>query len=386
MKHFPGIGLAAKNTDTNVVTITASRATLAPGLGPYQKAIGHGIPMVMLSNATYTTYDSANAAGWSHAIAVDLLRGTLGFTGVSITDSLSGTAAARGVSATSLAIKAAKAGTDMLLVTGSESSTASTYAALVTAAGNGTIPMSTLQTSYDRIRTLKAGLAPPTADTTAPTGKAPVSHLFSTSTLGSSTIPVRTFWSASDGCGISRATLERQADGGAWTPQPLATATAGAIVQSLAIGSTYRYRVRATDGAGNVSPWRYGPSFRPLRSEESSSAIAYAGTWHTGPSTSASGGSVAYSTAAGASATYAFTGSAVAWVAPRGPARGAARIYVDGVYEGTVSLYAPSFAARQVVFATHWAGIGSHTLRIVNLGTAAHSRVDIDAFVRLAGP
>ena len=52
----------------------------------------------MLSNATYTAYDSASAAGWSHAISVDLLRTALGFQGVTITDSLNGTAAARGVS------------------------------------------------------------------------------------------------------------------------------------------------------------------------------------------------------------------------------------------------------------------------------------------------
>ena len=51
----------------------------------------------MLSNATYTAYDSVNAAGWSHAISVTLLRHDLGFKGVTITDSLDGTAHARGV-------------------------------------------------------------------------------------------------------------------------------------------------------------------------------------------------------------------------------------------------------------------------------------------------
>jgi beta-N-acetylhexosaminidase len=383
MKHFPGIGFAAETTDRNVVTITASASALAPGLTPYQKAIGHAIPMIMLSNATYTAYDTANGAGWSHAISVGLLRSTLGFTGVSITDSLNGTAAARGVTATSLAIKAAAAGTDMILLSGSESATASAYVSLVNSAENGTIPRAALEASYARIQTLKAGLAVPAADTNAPSLAVPVSHLYSISTLGSTTVPVRTAWSATDGCGVSRYTLQRQVAGGAWTAQALTSGSSGAIVQSLTIGSTYRYRVQATDGAGNVSAWRYGPAFRPLLTQQSSTAVHYAGTWHTGSSTSPSGGSVAYSTATGASATYTFTGVAVAWVAPRGPARGSAAVYIDGVYKGTVSLFAPSFVARQIVYATHWSGNGSHTFRIVNLGTAGHSRVDVDGFVRL---
>jgi len=44
MKHFPGIGFATRNTDAYVVTITASRTALAPGLLPYRTAIAHHIP------------------------------------------------------------------------------------------------------------------------------------------------------------------------------------------------------------------------------------------------------------------------------------------------------------------------------------------------------
>jgi beta-N-acetylhexosaminidase len=158
MKHFPGIGFATKNTDASVVRIGYSRSRLAPGLRPYQTAIGHAIPMVMLSNATYPAYDSVNAAGWSHAIAVTLLRGDLGFTGVTITDSLSGTAVARGIPTATLASRAAKAGTDMILVTGSEASSRAVYARLLLDAQRGVIARSTLTASYSRILALKAGL------------------------------------------------------------------------------------------------------------------------------------------------------------------------------------------------------------------------------------
>jgi beta-N-acetylhexosaminidase len=158
MKHFPGIGLATLNTDSHVVVISASKAQLAAGLPPYRLAIGHHVPMIMLSNATYTAYDPANAAGWSRAIAQTLLRDQLGFTGVTITDSLTGTAAARGVSSSSLAIRAAIAGTDMLLVTGSEASTRAVYDTLLAKAQAGTIPRSTLESSYARILALKTDL------------------------------------------------------------------------------------------------------------------------------------------------------------------------------------------------------------------------------------
>jgi beta-N-acetylhexosaminidase len=158
MKHFPGIGRAIWNTDAAVVTIGASTSVLDPGLLPYRTAIEHGIPLIMLSNATYTAWDGENAAGWSSAIADGLLRGTLGFTGVTITDSLDGTAHARGIATSVLAVLAASAGTDMILMTGSESTTTAVYATLLADARLGLFPLAGLQASYERILALKAGL------------------------------------------------------------------------------------------------------------------------------------------------------------------------------------------------------------------------------------
>ncbi len=158
MKHFPGIGLATRNTDAYVVTIRTSAAGLAPGLVPYQVAIGHGIPLIMLSNATYTAYDPRNAAGWSPALAVTLLRRDLGFTGVTLTDSLDGTAHSRRLSTGTLALRAARAGTDMILVSSPEKTSRAVYALLLREARAGSIPIATLHASYDRILALKAGL------------------------------------------------------------------------------------------------------------------------------------------------------------------------------------------------------------------------------------
>jgi beta-N-acetylhexosaminidase len=384
MKHFPGIGMATLNTDQYVVTITASRSALAPGLMPYQVAIEHGIPMVMLSNATYTAYDAANGAGWSHAISVGLLRDTLGFTGVSITDSLDGTAAARGVSVTSLAIKASIAGTDMILLTSGESSSKSTFASLVQAAWDGTIPLSTLQTSYNRIAAMKAAMAAPVHDTAAPTEQAPVSNLYAATRIGGTTTPVVVSWSASDPCGISDYVLERQVNGGSWSSQALPGGTSTSIRQSLVFGATYRYVVKAADGAGNMTGWAYGPSFKPLLTQQSGVGVTYHGTWTSVLNHPyASGGSLAYSTTSGASATFRFSGYSVSWIAYRGPNRGSAAVYLDGVYRATVNLYSSTYVSTPVAYAAHWSGNGTHTITIVNLGTSGHPRVDVDAFVRL---
>jgi len=161
------------------------------------------------------------------------------------------------------------------------------------------------------------------------------------------------------------------------------SATATSVAQSLAFGAAYRFVLRATDGAGNASGWVYGRTFEPLLTQQSSSAISYGGSWQTVPNNVASGGSIAYSTTAGASARFSFTGRAVSWVAYHGPTRGSAKVYIDGVYRTTVNLYSATYLARQIVFATSWSVNGSHSITIVNLGTAGHSRVDVDAFVRL---
>ena len=158
IKHFPGLGLARRNTDRALVRIAAPSGRLAPGLTPFRRAIRGGVPLVMLSNAVYGAYDPANAAGWSRAISTELLRRRLGFTGVSITDSLDGAAHVRGIPPNGLAIGAANAGTDLILLTGSEAATRDVYTSLLRAAQHGRIARPTLESSYRRILRLKARL------------------------------------------------------------------------------------------------------------------------------------------------------------------------------------------------------------------------------------
>ncbi len=116
------------------------------------------------------------------------------------------------------------------------------------------------------------------------------------------------------------------------------------------------------------------------RYSETSSKIAYRGTWRTAGSSGYAGNAAKYDTKAGASATFTFSGSTVVWYGPVGPTRGKARVLVDGTYLKTVDLYARSFTARKAVFSKSWASAGAHTLTIQVLGTAGHPYVAIDSF------
>lgn len=118
----------------------------------------------------------------------------------------------------------------------------------------------------------------------------------------------------------------------------------------------------------------------PVRSEETTTGVTYRGTWRRVTLTGASGGAVKYATWGGASATLRFTGRAVAWVAPLGPTRGSARIYVDGTYRTTVNLYRSAASSRRVVYRASWSTSGTHTLEMRVVGTSGHPRVDVDVF------
>jgi uncharacterized protein YkwD len=218
-----------------------------------------------------------------------------------------------------------------------------------------------------------------TADTTPPTVTAPSSGTYLT-TAGATSVPVRTVWSRSDASGIASSTLQRQVNGGSFVTVSLSSATATAVAQALPDGSTYRYRVRATDTQGNVSAYVYGPTFKPSRVEQSSTSVTYGGTWSSALSTSASGGSFKYTSTAGAWAGFTFTGVGLGAMVVKSSSGGSADVYVDGTLRTTINEYASATAWRQVVYALNYSSNGTHTIKIVARGDG---RIYLDGFVRL---
>ena len=113
---------------------------------------------------------------------------------------------------------------------------------------------------------------------------------------------------------------------------------------------------------------------------ESSSRVAYHGTWSSASSSRYIGGHVKYAKARSASATFSFTGTKVSWIGPVGPTRGKANVYVDGKYIRSVNTYASTFVAQKALFGFSWSSQGGHTLKVIVAGTAGHPMVAIDAF------
>ncbi|MBM9510192.1 glycoside hydrolase family 3 protein [Actinacidiphila acididurans] len=87
-KHFPGLGRASGNTDTTAHVVDNVTTTTDPFLEPFKSAIQAGVPFVMVSSAIYTKIDPNRQAAFSPVVVRDLLRNTLGFKGVIISDDL----------------------------------------------------------------------------------------------------------------------------------------------------------------------------------------------------------------------------------------------------------------------------------------------------------
>jgi hypothetical protein len=114
---------------------------------------------------------------------------------------------------------------------------------------------------------------------------------------------------------------------------------------------------------------------------ERSSTITYAGSWRVAGYPGYAGGSVRYATSAGDTASFAFTGSRIAWYGPVGPTRGKARIILDGVAQRTVDLNRSSFRPRVALYSHSWKVAGRHSVVIEVLATRGHRLVAIDELV-----
>jgi len=219
-----------------------------------------------------------------------------------------------------------------------------------------------------------------TPDTTAPTVGVPTVNFRTGGTLGS-TAPVRLAWSASDaGSGLDHYAVQAQIDG--VTKTLAAKVTTKAYSTTEAVGHTYRYRVIAYDKAGNHRASAWTAVEHLVIRQDTYPWIVYSGGWAKQLLATASGGTVHFSKAATAAVKLTFTGRSVAWVAPKSLARGSARVYVDSKLVTTVSLYGTA-ADRLVEFSQRWSTVGTHTIRVVVVGTSGHPRVDVDAFLVL---
>jgi len=161
MKHFPGAGEAVADPHHGVVTVPASRATLdTRELVPFRAAIEAGARVAMSAHVALpdVTGSGSVPATLSSAAMTDLLRGQLGFDGVSITDALdmAGVGLRDGVPDV---VAAVRAGVDLLLTAADPVARRAIEEGLVAAARRGLFDAAEMAATERRLATLREWLA-----------------------------------------------------------------------------------------------------------------------------------------------------------------------------------------------------------------------------------
>jgi beta-N-acetylhexosaminidase len=120
-KHFPGAGDATADPHHGLALVARTRAELAGReLVPFGAALAAGARLVMTGHLALAGEADDRPASLSAAVLRDLLRGELGFAGVTVTDALDMRALAQGSAQIIDAVVALREGEDVLLGTADE--------------------------------------------------------------------------------------------------------------------------------------------------------------------------------------------------------------------------------------------------------------------------
>jgi beta-N-acetylhexosaminidase len=160
-KHFPGLGSTSANTDLRPATIRLSAKTLRNvDIAPYESFIAAGGDLVMVGSARYPALGTGKRpASQSKSVMKKELRGTLGFTGVTITDSLETPSIRRSGSAAQVAVRTAGAGADLLLYVHCDAAMRAARA-LRRELATGELTRPAFEAAVDRVLALRDSLGP----------------------------------------------------------------------------------------------------------------------------------------------------------------------------------------------------------------------------------
>jgi hypothetical protein len=223
-----------------------------------------------------------------------------------------------------------------------------------------------------------------TLDTAAPTVRVTPTPAFVAGTdIAAGLVPVQISWAATDATsGVCSYQLQESVGGGAFTNVSLPAATTTKVRRQEIPGTSYRYRVQATDCAGNASAFGLGRLFTVSAFQETNAAIAYSSGWKTTAQAGAFGGSVRTNTVAGSTATFSFSGaSSVAWVSTQDAASGGAHVLLDNATTSAIHLNSATMHPGRLVYVHGVSASAPHSVLITVDGTASHPKVTVDAFV-----
>lgn len=229
-------------------------------------------------------------------------------------------------------------------------------------------------------------------DLRLPVVTAPVQRFIKNTRLGLSTVPTLLQWTASDaGSGLKSIELREKINSDPVHLVSLPSPTAKSIIRSLTPGNTYEYRVRANDRADWRSLVAIGDSFSLNSFQEDDPAVDLsANNWTPTAAGDLFDDGAVLSRIAGATATFSFRGTNVAWIASMGPNRGRARVILDGDTANPVfvDLYAPSRTSRLMVYVRNGLDPSvTHTVQITVLGTKTNNStattIEVDAVIAI---
>ena len=116
LKHFPGLGRVAENTDFSAEGIEdPTTGPDDPFLDSFRAGIDAGAQLVMMSSAIYPRIEPDVPAMFSSAAIEELLRGGLGFEGLVVTDDIGAAKAVADVPVPERATRLLEAGGDAVL-------------------------------------------------------------------------------------------------------------------------------------------------------------------------------------------------------------------------------------------------------------------------------
>jgi beta-N-acetylhexosaminidase len=157
-KHFPGLGHVGANTDYRSGVRDTTVTPDSPDVDVYRELVASGPSVVMISTAVYQQIDPNAPAAFSPAVVTGVLRDSLGFSGVVITDDVSTAAQVRAWSPADRAILAIEAGVDIVLVSADPGVFAPMYDAVLARAQADPVFAAKVDAAARRIVTAK--LAP----------------------------------------------------------------------------------------------------------------------------------------------------------------------------------------------------------------------------------
>ncbi len=157
-KHFPGHGDTSLDSHLTLPTVAHPRSHLdAVELLPFRAAIRAGVSAVMTAHVVYPALDPELPATLSPAI-IGLLRETLGFDGLVVTDSMRMRAVADRYTPGAAAVAAVQAGVDVVLAFGSVEAQWEALDAVRAAARDGRIAETRIREAAQRVLAAKRRL------------------------------------------------------------------------------------------------------------------------------------------------------------------------------------------------------------------------------------